>query len=156
MTSKRKQIIGVGFLCLVVFCFAALVQVAEARRTPAWQRALAGVWPIEQVIETAYAQRPEAFALVSDYVIRDGGSFAYGGYVDNGDSINLTIALPAPRAVYCVVVRHNTTAQLVFVNYYTDNLYRSGWVVIDDGEIPVTVDTQQQLNALGCRLPLSG
>lgn len=157
MSNKRKQLAGVGFLCLIVLSFVVTVQIVEAQRMPEWQRALVNVWSAHQVIEAERAQWPEAFALAPTYVIRDTGHFAYGAYVDNGSSIDLLITLPeTPREVYCVVVRNNTRAQLVFVNYYTDNLYRSGWVVMEDGALPVAADTQAQLDALGCRLALRG
>lgn len=140
MASKRKQILGLGFLCLVVLSFAVTVQAVEARRTPDWQRALAGVWPLTQVIETVHAQKPETFTLATGYIVHDAGHF---------------VTLPAaPREVYCVAVRHRATVQLVFVNYYTDNLWRSGWVVMEDGVLPADADTQQQLDTLGCQLTL--
>ncbi|MEZ4725886.1 MAG: hypothetical protein R3E79_02000 [Caldilineaceae bacterium] len=139
--NRIQRWAGLGLMLAVGLLVVTAVRVAEARRTPEWQSALATVWSMEQVVEAVRAQRPEAFMLSSDYLIHDSGHF---------------ITLPAaPTNVYCAVVRQNTNLQLVFVNYYTDNLWRSGWVVIDDGILPATGEIQKQLDALGCPLPPS-
>lgn len=140
--NRLPRVAGLGLMIAVALIFVTAVRAAETWRTPDWQTALARAWQVEQVVETVRAPRPEAFALTPDYRIHDDGHF---------------ITLPeTPHAVYCVVVRRNTKFQLVFVNYYTDNLWRSGWVVMDDGMLPADVETQKQLDALGCQLTLEG
>lgn len=139
--NRIQRLAGIGLMLAIVLIVVTAVRSAETRRTPDWQSALVRVWPADQVIESVRAHRPEAFARGTDYLIHDKGRF---------------ITLPeAPTDVYCVVVRRDTILQLVFVNYYTDNLWRSGWVVIDDGTLPATGDTQNQLDALGCPLTQS-
>lgn len=153
MRKRRKRLVGLGFMVAVILLFSVMVQIVEARRTPDWQNTLAMVWPLTQVVETGRAQRPDAFTLAAGYRILTGSRFAYDAYQDEGGFVSLTIALPeAPTDLYCVVVHKGAAARLLFVNYYTDNLYRSGWVVIDGGTFPGSPATQTQLDAIGCRL----
>lgn len=153
MNKRNKRLIGLGFMVAIVLLFSVMVQIVEARRMPDWQNTLATAWPLDQVVETARTQHPEAFILADDYRILTGDRFAYSAYKDEGGFVSLTIALPkAPTDVYCVVARQGAAMHLLFVNYYTDNLYRSGWLVIDGGTLPLGLSMQTQLDTLGCQL----
>lgn len=155
MRKHSKRLIGLGLMVTIILLFSVMVQIVEARRTPDWQNTLATVWPLKQVGETVRAQQPAAFTMANDYRILTGSRFAYNAYRVEDGFVSLTIALPdAPTDVYCVVAHQDKAAHLLFVNYYTDNLYRSGWLVIDGGAFPVAPTTQRQLAEIGCQLPL--
>ncbi|MEZ4869913.1 MAG: hypothetical protein R3C14_51780 [Caldilineaceae bacterium] len=151
--KQRKRLMGLGLMLIVVLGLVTAVNAAEARRTPDWQRALQQTLPAALVTQVVRAPHPAAFDPTVISAVLRRGQFAYRAHITaDAQPILLNIATPgAPRTVYCVVAQTGVQARLLFINYYTDNLWRSDWMVLDGGVLPVTATVRTHLAALGCQ-----
>lgn len=113
---------------------------AEAQRTPEWQIELNQYLRENDTsaLQIVHARQPEnqAPSLLRKTV--DAGTFK-----------GLALPLP-PRDVYCALVPRQETRIVVFVSYFSDNLWRDDWVIHEGPRYPLNNETLKALAALGC------
>jgi hypothetical protein len=116
------------------------VAISEAQRTPEWQQALnqylrsSGGSP-QQVIRAAAPEQLDPSLLEQ---LGEAGQFE-----------GLALPMP-PRTVYCVLVTKGQRHSVLFVSYFSDNLWRDDWVVHQGPAQPFSTDTVAALSVLGC------
>lgn len=109
-----------------------MVAAAEAQREPEWQRVLDGYVKENQlsIQDVIRADKPWNFSADVTAEIVDGGPFGYVADITYKGQYTYSIVLPyPPREMYCVRLRKGSREEILFVNYYSDNLWQHGWVI---------------------------
>lgn len=135
----RRTMMLVLPLAVVVLVLLG-VAISEAQRTPEWQLVLnrylrASGGSAQQVVRS---NAPDQ--LVSPLL---------GQVVEASQFQGLALPMP-PRTVYCVLVTKGAARSVVFVSYFSDNLWRDDWVIHRGPAQPFNPATTAALSALGC------
>lgn len=150
MTARRLKLLLIPIF--IIIAIGGAVFAAEAERTPEWQTVLEQYAAGRNlaVIEAVRARRPYNFTGELDYPIVLPGQFEYTADITYARSHVYQIALPyPPEEIHCVLVEQRGKHTLLLVNYYSDGLWRNGWV-IHQGSQMATDASMQIMDKLGC------
>ncbi|MEZ4661967.1 MAG: hypothetical protein R2911_30835 [Caldilineaceae bacterium] len=151
MTTRTLKLISIPLAILIIT--ATAIFAAESRRTPEWQTTLEQYAAQRNlaVIEVVRARQPHNFTGELDYPIVFPGQFEYTADITYEQPNIYQIALPYPaEEAHCALVEHSGRRKLLFVNYYSDRLWRNGWVV-HYGPRYATSESMQITGQLSCR-----
>lgn len=141
---------------LILLGTATTVAALETQRTPDWQTALnrylaENAAQPAQVQTVAHADLPGQFTLELGSPVSDEWQWSIE-----------RLPFP-PQELYCVLLQTpaapgaagESQAQVVYVGYLSDALYRTGWMVYAGPHHPFPAQLPLQLAAVGCDLPLA-
>lgn len=142
-----KKIIALAIPLLVLVGTAVLFITLESRRMPDWELEL-----------NEYLARPDAFAVQQVVLARHPENFKpdMGAPVQGDWPWGIEVLPYPPQALRCVLLAQPDAAkqQTVYVGYYSDALWRSGWLVHEGPEAPFSPTLDGHLTAIGCDLEL--
>lgn len=159
-----KRWIALSLPLSIVVLFLTAVVVVEAQRPPEWQEALsryvsdfnASQPTTLRVDRVVSAKMPWNFRGDWGVPMLDYGRFAYRveqNAIPSNKSYTGHLALPyPPQTVQCVLVREGDAERVLFVNFYSDNLWQFGWVIQAGARRRFTAEFAGQLAEIGCAL----
>ncbi|MFN8488995.1 MAG: hypothetical protein U0350_15520 [Caldilineaceae bacterium] len=143
------------------FLFAIVVTTIDAERTPAWHGMLRDYVAHQAnttVLQMSRAKQPWNFTADTNLPVADYGDFQVdaGPYTDTTRSTTYPVwpqvlRLPfPPKDAYCVLLKRADTQQMLFVNYFSDNLWHYGWVLQEGPTLPFSPKFMDMLRNIGC------
>lgn len=144
---------------LVLLGTATTVVALESRRTPDWQTTL-NRYLAENAAQPARVQTVTRARQPHQFT-REMGS-----PVSNDWQWQIERLPFPPQTLYCVLLRSPASgsddkpqaqvaqAQIVYIGYLSDTLYRTGWIVYAGPHTPFPPSLPRQLAAVGCDLTL--
>ncbi|MCC6166119.1 MAG: hypothetical protein IT329_02715 [Caldilineaceae bacterium] len=141
---------------LVLLGTATTVAALESRRTPDWQTTLN-----RYLAENTQTGKPAQVQTITRARRPDRFTHEMGSSVSHAWQWQIERLPSPPQELYCVLLHSpvpgmgdEPPAQVLYVGYRTDALYRTGWIVHAGPHSPFPASLPRRLAAVGCDLTL--